>query len=354
MGAGEVSEHGQPARQPTAEERAAALEVLRMIWGLHVSRALYVVAALGVPDMLAGGPMTAGQLAEAAQAHEMSLYRVLRLLASLGVLTEDEDRSFGLTLLGDRLRTDAAASMRSWAMLTDSIGGVRSFGPIIEAVRTGKPGLSIAYDMSWFEFLAGHPQEAVGFQAAMSERTASFAPSVAAEYDFSAASTVADIGGGKGTLLAAILQKHIHLRGVLFERPEVASGAAPVLAAAGVADRCEIIAGDFFAGVPEGADIYVMANVLHDWDDARSVHILANCRTAMPADGRVLIVERLIPDDPAEAVPALLSDINMLVLTGGMERTNAEYAALLSQAGLVPGRVLPVAATYGVIEGTKS
>jgi hypothetical protein len=349
-----VSEPGQPARQPTAEERAAAAEVLRMIWGLHISRAVYVVAALGIPDMLADGPMTTGQLAEAAQAHELSLYRVLRLLASLGVLTEGENRSFGLTVLGDRLRTDAPASMRSWAMLTDSIGGVRSFGPIIDAVRTGKPGLSIAYDMSWFEFLAAHPQEAVGFQAAMSERTAAFAPSVAADYDFSAASTVADIGGGKGTLLAAILQKHSHLRGVLFERPEVAPNAAAVLAAAGVADRCEIIADDFFAGVPEGADIYVMANVLHDWDDARSVHILANCRAAMPVGGRVLIVERLIPDDPAEAVPALLSDINMLVLTGGMERTNAEYAALLTQAGLEPGRVLPVAATYGVVEGTKS
>jgi hypothetical protein len=354
MSASEVSEPGPPARQPTAEERAAAASVLQMIWGLHISRAVYVVAALGIADMLAGGPMTAGRLAEATQAHEMSLYRVLRLLASLGVLTEDENRTFGLTLLGERLRTDVPASMRSWAMLTDSIGGVQSFGPIIESVRTGKPGLSIAYGMSGFEFLAAHPQQAVGFHAAMSERTAGFAPSLAAEYDFSLARMVADIGGGKGTLLAAILQKHGHLRGLLFERPEVAPEAAAVLAAAGVADRCEVIAGDFFSGVPEGADMYVLANVLHDWDDARSVHILTSCRAAMSAGGRVLIVERLIPHDPADAVPVLLSDINMLVLTGGMERTNAEYGGLLTQAGLVPGRVLPVAAPYGVIEGTKA
>jgi O-methyltransferase domain/Dimerisation domain len=343
---------GQPARQPTSEERAAASAVLQMIWGLHISRAMYVVAALGIPDMLAGGPMTAGQLAEATQAHGLSLYRVLRLLASLGVLTEDENRAFGLTLLGDRLRTDAPASMRSWAMLIDSVGGVRSFGPIVEAVRTGEPGLSIAYGMSWLDFLAAHPRDAVGFQAAMSERTASFAPSVAAEFDFSAARTVADIGGGKGTLLAAILQKHSHLRGVLFERPEVAPEAAAVLSDAGVTDRCEVIGGDFFAGVPDSADIYILANVLHDWDDARSVDILANCRAAMAAGGRVLIVERLIPDDPMDAVPVLLSDINMLMLTGGMERTNAEYAALLTQAGLTLGRVLPVALPYGVIVGT--
>lgn len=353
MSAGEVSEPRQPGTQATAEEREAAATVLRMIWGLHISRAIYVMAELGVADLLADGQMTAGQLAEATQTHELSLYRVLRLLAGLGVLTENQDRSFGLTILGERLRTDAPASMRSWARLTDSIGGVRSFDPIVETVRTGSPGLSIAYGMSWFEFLATHPEQALGFQSAMSERTAAFASSVAAEYDFSAASTVVDVGGGKGTLLAAILEKHDHLRGVLFERPEVASDAAAVLAAAGVADRCEVVAGDFFAGVPGGADIYVLANVLHDWDDERSVQILASCGNAVAAGGRVLIVERLILDDPAEAVPVLLSDINMLVLTGGLERTNAEYASLLTRAGLVFGRVLPVAAPYGVIEGSK-
>ncbi len=184
----------------------------------------------------------------------------------------------------------------------------------------------------------------------MSERTAAFTPGVAAGYDFSAARTVADVGGGTGTLLAAVLQAHGHLKGVLFDRPEVAAEAAGVLAAAGVTSRCEVVAGDFFAGVPEGADIYLLANVLHDWDDARSVQILASCRQAMAAGGRVLIVERLIPADPADAVPVLLSDLNMLVLTGGMERTTAEYAALMSRAGLTPGRVLGVAEPYAIVE----
>ena len=241
--------------EPTGEERAAAAAMLQMIWGMHISRAVYVAAELGVADLLAGGPMTAAQLAQATQAHEPSLYRVLRLLASLGVLTEHDHRSFGLTVLGDRLRADVPASMRSWAMLADS-RRCPAFEPIIETVRTGRPGVDIAYGMGLFEFVAAHPDLAQGFQAAMSERTAAFAPSVATGYDFSPMRTVADIGGGKGTLLAAILQAHGHLRGILFDRPPVVADAAEVFAAAGVADRCEIVAGDFFHGVPADADAY--------------------------------------------------------------------------------------------------
>jgi hypothetical protein len=340
--------------QPTGEERAAAAAVLQMIWGIHISRAVYVVAALGIADLLAGGPMTAAQLAQATQAHEGSLYRVLRLLGSLGVLTEHDHRSFSLTVLGERLRADVPASMRSWSMLLDSAGGLRSFEPIIEIVKTGKPGVDIAYGMGLFEFLAARPDLSQKFQAAMTERTAALAPSVAAGYDFSPMRTVADIGGGKGTLLAAILRAHGHLRGVLFDRPSVVDDAAEVFRAAGVADRCEIVPGDFFQGVPEGADAYLLANVLHDWGDAHSLRILGACRRAMAKDGRVLIVERLIADDPVDAVPVLLSDLTMLVVTGGQERTNAEYGQLLAEAGLSLTKVRPVAPPYGVIEGLSS
>jgi SAM-dependent methyltransferase len=199
--------------------------------------------------------------------------------------------------------------------------------------------------------LAAHPDRAQQFQAAMSERTAAYAPSVAAGYDFAPMRTVADIGGGKGTLLAAILRAHNHLRGVLFDRPSVVADAAGVFRSAGVADRCQIVPGDFFQAVPQGADAYLLANVLHDWDDADSVRILAACRRAMANDGRVLIVERLIPDDPADAVPVLLSDLTMLVVTGGQERTNAEYGQLLAEAGLSLAKVQPVAPPFGVIEG---
>ena len=338
------------AAGPAEEERAAAATLLQMIWGLHISRAVYLAAELGVADLLAAGERTAAELAQATQADERSLYRVLRLLAALGVLTEPRPGSFGLTVLGDRLRSDGPASMRNWAMLADTVG----FGahePILEAVRTGRTGAEIAYGTRTLQRLAGDARRAARFDAAMSERTAAFAPSVAATYDFAGMRVIADIGGGQGTLLAAILRRHEQLRGVLFERADAADRAAHVLREAGVADRCQIVAGDFFAGVPDGADGYILANVLHDWDDARAVQILQACRRAMGPRGRVLIVERLIADDPREAVPVLLSDLNMLLLTGGQERTNAEYGELLAAAGLRPGQIQPVATPYGVIEG---
>jgi O-methyltransferase domain/Dimerisation domain len=337
--------------EPTDDERAAAAAILKMISGLHISRAVYVAAELGIADRLAGGPASAAELAAATQTHERSLYRVLRLLASLGVLAEQEPRTFRLTVLGDRLRTDVPASMRSWARLVDAVGGVRAFEPILHTVRTGEPGVDAAYGMGLFEFLERHPGHAASFDAAMSERTSAFAPSVAAACDFARVRTVADVGGGRGTLLAAVLRAHGHLRGILLEAPAVAAGARPVLQAAGVGDRCEVVAGDFFAGVPDGADRYLLANVLHDWDDDRAAAILARCREAMPPGGRVLIVERLIPDDPGQAVTALLSDINMLVITGGVERTATEYGELLAAAGLRLGQITPVAAPYAVIEG---
>jgi SAM-dependent methyltransferase len=270
------------------------------------------------------------------------------------VLAEGEHRSFGLTVLGDRLRSDVPASMRSWAMLVEAIGGVRTFEPIIRTVRTGAPGVDLTYGMGLFEFLASHPEHAASFDAAMSERTAAFAPGVAAGHDFTGLRTVVDVGGGKGTLLAAILRAHVRLRGVLVEAPAVAAAAGLALEAAGVADRCEVVAGDFFAGVPGGADRYLLANVLHDWDDDRAVAILAECCKAMAKDGRVLIVERLIPDDPEQALPTLLSDLNMLIVTGGKERTNAEYGSLLTRAGLTLDRVTRVSFPYGLIEGIRS
>jgi SAM-dependent methyltransferase len=339
--------------EPTGEERAAAAAMLHMIWGLHISRAIYLAAELGVADLLANGPRTAAALADATRTDEAAMYRVLRLLAALGVLNQPEPRLFGLTILGERLRSDAPASMRNWAMLADTVG----FGahePILDAVRTAATGTEIAYGMTTMQRVRGDARRAARFDAAMSERTAALAPSVAATYDFSAMQVIADIGGGQGTLLAAVLRRHRHLHGILLDVADVARRAGPVLREAGVADRCEVIAGDFFADVPEGADGYLLANVLHDWDDRRAAAILQACRRAMRPGGRVLIAERLIPDDPPDAVPVLLSDLNMLLLSGGQERTNAEYGALLAAAGLQTGRILPVAAPYGVIEGLEA
>jgi O-methyltransferase domain len=341
----------RPALSPTESERAAATAMLRMIWGVHSSRAVYVAARLGIADLLADGPVSAAELARVTGTHQPSLYRVLRLLAALDVFDEVEPGSFGLTVLGDRLRIGAPAGMRSWAIFLEAVGGMLPFEHILDTVRTGTPGIDIAFGMGIFELLAQHPGHAATFDAAMSERTAAFAPSVADGYEFSDIRSVVDVGGGKGTLLAEILRRHSHLHGTLFETAAVAARAEAVLDGADLADRCELVAGDFFEQVPRGADCYLLANVLHDWDDQRAIDILGNCRQAMVRGGRVLIVERLIPDEPGDAVPTLLSDINMLVITGGRERTNAEYAGLLERAGLTIGTVRPVAFPYGIIEG---
>jgi SAM-dependent methyltransferase len=335
----------------TPAERAAAGKLLPMIWGIHISRCVYAVAELGIPDLLADGPRSSGELAAATQAHEPSLYRVLRVLAALSVFEEHEPRTFSLTVVGERLRTGAPLGMRSWATFMEAMGGVRPFAHILETIRTGTPGRQIEFRTDLFEFLADREDAAAIFDAAMAERTAAYAPSVADAYDFSDVRTIVDIGGGNGTLLVEILRRHSHLSGVLFETPTVAARADAVLDATDIADRCKVRAGDFFEQVPDKADCYVLANVLHDWDDARSIDILRNCRRAMSRPGRVLIVERLIPDDGGDPVPTLLSDINMLVMTGGQERSNAEYSKLLSTANLTLSAVQPVAFPYGVIEG---
>ena len=338
------------APRPTEAEREAATTLLRMIWGIHISRCVYAVAELGIADLLADGPVSSSELARATGSHEPSLYRVLRMLAALRVFEEHDSRTFGLTSVGDRLRRDAPLSMRSWAIFREALGGVRPFEHIVQTVRTGKPGFDIEFGQGVFELAAQNPQAAAVRDAAMSERTAAFAASVADSDDFSDVRMLVDVGGGQGTLLAAILRRHPHLHGILFETPLVAARASAVLGAI-EADRWEVVAGDFFAGVPEAADCYVMANVLHDWDDPRAIEILSNCRRSMAPGGRVVIVERLIPEGGGDPVPTLLSDINMLVITGGQERTNAEYGRLLEAAGLRLGMVEPVTFPYGVIHG---
>jgi hypothetical protein len=315
---------------PTGEERAAAAAVLRMIWGIHISRAVYVVAELAIADLLADGPMSSGQLAEATGAHEPSPYRVLRLLASLGVLAEHEGRSFALTVLGDRLRSDVPASMRSWARLVDAVGGVRAFDPIIHTVRTGEPGVDAAYGMGLFEFLAEHPANAARFDAAMTERTSAFAPSVASACDFTGVRTVADVGGGRGMLLAAILRAHRGVRGILVETPAVAAAAGSFLESAGVAARCEVVAGRFFAGVPAGADRYLLANVLHDWDDDRAAAILDRCRRAMAPGGRGLDHRTADPRRPG-AGPAGIAQRHQHA--GGHRRDGADERGVCRATG---------------------
>jgi hypothetical protein len=282
------------------------------------------------------------------------LYRVLRLLTAVGVFAEDDQGRFALTPLGACLQTGVPGSVRAWALILGSPEFMVPLAHLLYSVQTGAPAFDHIHGIGLFEYFPQHPAFGAVFNAGEAERTAAVAPTVAAAYDFSRLQTVVDVGGSHGILLAAILQAHPTVHGVVFDLPHVVEGARGPLAAAGVMQRCEVVGGDFFVAVPHGGDAYLLANVVHDWEDERAVVILRNCCQAMAQNGKVLLVERLLPTDGPRPLPTLVSDLAMLVGTGGRERTEAEYGQLFAAAGLRLTQVIPVLPPYGVIEAVRA
>ena len=327
-------------------------ELRRLVLGYRVSQAIYVAAELGIADLLAGGPRTADDLASAAGAHRRSLSRVLRLLASEGVFAETEDGRFALTPTAEALRRDAPGPLRSMVLLLGRDTLWRSWGDLLHSVRTGQPGFDHVHGVDFFEYFRRHPDERTLFDELMAKQTALATRAVAAAYDFSAVGTVVDIGGGRGALLIGLLEAHPHLRGIVFDQPAVAADARKAIAAAGLADRCEAVGGDFFEAVPDGGDAYLLKFILHDWDDERSVSILRTCRRAMRPTGRLLVVELLVPRGNAPSF-ARSQDVNMLVNLGGQERTEAEYRALFTAAGFELTRTTAAQGGLHIIEGVS-
>ncbi|GAC1638727.1 MAG: methyltransferase [Ktedonobacteraceae bacterium] len=329
------------------------LVLQQLIQGFQVTQCIYVAAKLGIADLLKDGPRTSEELAQVTGTHAPSLYRVLRLLTATGLLTEGETHSFALTPLGTYLQTGVPGSLRTMALAY----GEKPFWPVWEtllhSVETGEPSCEHVFGLSLFDYYAQHPEEAVLFDHMMTEWTASVAPTVAVAYDFSTTQTLVDVGGGHGQMLASILQAHPTLRGVLFDLPHVVKGAPPLLEAAGVAGRCEVIGGDAFKAVPAGYETYLLKGVLHDWDDERAIAILARCHQAMKRQGRVLLVERVIVTGKTPELLVLESDVQMLVMAGGKERTEAEYRVLLTAAGFELTRLIPARTPYYVIEAVR-
>jgi len=312
-----------------------------LLLGYRVTQALYVAAELGLADLLAGGARSADDLAAAAGAHAPSLARVLRLLASEGVFAQTADGRFVLTPLAEPLRRDAPASLRPLALLVGGPPLWQSWGQLLHSVRTGAPAFDHAHGVDLFEYNRQHPEQQAVFDQAMAGHTAPAVRAVAAAYDFSAVGTVVDVGGGTGELALGLLGAYPHLRAVVFDQPAVAADARAAIAAAELAGRCEAVGGDFFAAVPAGGDAYLLKYVLHDWDDARCTAILRACRRAVPAAGRVLVIELQVPpgDGPSFAKS---QDVNMLVNAGGgRERTAAEYGALFAAAGFACTGAIP-------------
>ncbi|HEY3354941.1 MAG TPA: methyltransferase, partial [Polyangia bacterium] len=303
-------------------------ELIMSGWASH---AIHAAVRLGLPDALAAGPADAAALATACDADAVAIGRLARALTTLGLLGEDEEGRFRLTETGARLRRDAPGSLHAWALYWGSLA--RAFGTMAHAVRTGRPA-----------GIAAPASEAPSvFDAAMAELTRPVCGAIVAACDLGGVSTVVDVGGGAGALLAAILEVHPAVRGILLDLPSAARLAEQTLAARGVAARARCVGGDFFAAVPPGGDLYLLKSVLHDWSDERAAAILGACRGAMAPGARLCVIERLAParlsTSPRDRSLAR-ADLTLLVTAGGRERTEPELRALLAAAGFTPLRVV--------------
>src|SRR5579862_3984516 len=322
--------------------------LLQMAMGYWESQTVYVAAKLGIADLLKDGPRSSFDLAQVTRTHPGSLHRLMRGLVSLGIFTQEKDDRFALNPMGYSLQSDVPASLRSM-VLTLGEEHYQAWGNLYQSVKTGEPAFNHVYKMGLFQYFAQNPSAGEMFNAAMADLTELLSFGVVLAYDFSKFSFVVDVGGGRGGLINAILMTCQKLNGVLFDTADVIEDATKVRSGVGLVKRCGAIAGDFFKSVPRGADAYLLKNVLHDWDDEHCIKILKNCRNAMAKHGRVLLVETVLRADGADSFD-MLQDLNMLVISGGRERSEAEYRALLEIAGLKLTEVFPTILPLSVIE----
>ena len=343
--------------QTTSAEIAAVpqhVEFLRMVNGFWVSQALYVAATLGLADLLRDGARTTDDLARRTGAHTPSLYRLLRALTSVGVFAEEVPGQFTVTPLGAYLQSDRPHSLREMALVFGSPYLWTAWGNLLRSVQTGQPAFDHLHGQGFFEYLSGHPEDAEHFNQFAAKAAAGRAEPLLAGYDdFASIKVLLDVGGGYGAMLAAVLCAHPAMRGILFDAPHVVTGAAPVLEAAGVAGRCTVVAGDFFVEVPSGADACLLVAILHDWDDERALRILRNCHCALPAGGRLLVLDHIVPEQKVSGETAFM-DLNMLVVLPGKERTAVEFRDLFEAAGFQLKRVLQLSPLAGLVEGYRS
>ena len=324
-------------------------QLIQMGTGAWVSATVYAAAKLGLADHLADGPRSADELAITTDTHAPTLDRLMRTLAGLGIFAGQGEGRYALTPLGEALKSDAPGAARSTLIAFCGPAFWRSWEEIVYSVETGKTGFEKAWGMPVFEYLAQHPEEASHFSAAMVGFHGAEPPAVAKAYDFSGIETLVDVGGATGNMLAAILSVHDTVRGILYDRPHVVTGAPALLETRGVADRITIKPGDFFEGVPAGGDAYILSHIIHDWNEEQCLTILGHCRKAIKPDGRLLIIETVIPDGDTPH-QGKLQDMVMLVVPGGQERTEKEYDSLLEKAGFRLNRIIPTDSVVSIVE----
>jgi hypothetical protein len=325
----------------------------RLVNGYQVTQAIHVAATLGIADLLRDEPLSSDELAALASAHPRSLHRVLRALASVGVLREDDDGRFALTEVGEGLRSDAAEPVGGWAVYVGRPAHFQAWGALLHAVRTGENAFHSVHGADVWEYRARHPEDGAIFDRAMTDISRRANRQLLEAYNFARFDRVVDVGGGHGAFLAGVLAAHPAMRGVLFDQPHVVADAAPVLETAGVRDRCEVVAGSFFDEIPPGGDAYLLKAIVHDWEDDDAVRILRGVRAAVADDGVALVVEREL-GAPNENPDAKFSDLNMMVGPGGRERSRDELATLFAQGGFALERIVPTGIGLNVFEGRSA
>ena len=329
-------------------------QLLQLVSGAFVAQATYVAAKLGIADLLADGPKDTAYLANATETDERSLYRVLRSLASVGAFTEIEGGAFANTPMTETLRSDVPNSTRDLAIWMGEEPHWRVYGELMYSVRTGKPAFDHVHGEPVFPYLF-ETNKPLGdiFNRAMTSFSHQSINPVIASYDFRGAKTIADIAGGYGHLLGAVLKENPHANGVLFDLGPVLAGAPEMMGSYGVADRVELVEGDFFAAIPVKADIYMLKHIIHDWYDDRCETILRNIRAEMPDDGKVLIIDTVVPEgnDPHFAK---LIDLEMLMMPGGQERTAREFNALLERSGFRLNDIIQTPGPMSIVEAVKA
>jgi hypothetical protein len=322
--------------------------IAQMLNGQVLTQALFVTARLELADLVAKQPQTAEELAAATSTHAPSLYRLLRTLASLGVFREDDAHKFHLTPLADCLRKDAEESQWAFAMMIGDEPS-RAWSNLLYSVQTGGCAFEKTFGEPLFNFLGKHPEKARIFDAAMTSVHGRESKAMLDAYDLSDVGTFVDVGGGNGKTLISVLARYPQMQGVLFDLPHVVQAAEANFQAAKVHDRAKLVGGSFFESIPSHGDAYLLRHIIHDWYDEQSTQILTNVRRAMHDKARLLVVESVILPGNEPSVGKML-DLAMMVLPGGMERTEAQYRELFGRAGLRLERIVPTDADVSVIE----
>lgn len=334
-----------------ATRDAAARQAAVLLNGFRGYQLLVAACRLKLADLVGERPRTASELASATGTHAPSLRRALRGLVSWGFFSEQPDGTFAATGVSELFRSDKPG-MRNMAVML-SHEGYRVWAELVGALRSGRPMFEQLYGKSRWQQMAEDPLDAAEFNAAMVETSTRVGREFVAAYDVGDARRVVDVGGGNGALLAAVLRMHPSLEGILFDLPAGLAGAADGMKAAGVTGRVSFAEGSFFESVPAGADLYLLKSIIHDWDDEHAVAILKTCREAMNGHARLVLVERTLPEGAPDEhdMPGLMSDLHMMVMLGGRERTTSEYGGLFKDAGLRLTRDVPMS-DFHAIEAT--